>query len=136
MEGNAKRGAFVCEYVVFKEIYNLQMRNLERLGSTMFLGVIMVSDASGQAMEPFRQDSVMQDLLEILRMNLRKGDTVTRVSPTIAALLLPMVNYNTGNMVMSRVREVFYRKYPNSDVGFHYRIGPLGSEAESVSGRA
>ncbi len=130
LESNAKRGAFVCEYVVFKEIFNLQMRNLERLGSTMFLGVIMVSSANGKMMEAFKQDGVMQNLLEILRLNLRKGDTVTRVTPTIVALLLPMVNYSTGSMVMERMKKIFYQKYPNSDVGFYYRIGPLSSDCE------
>ncbi|MCQ2420933.1 MAG: amidohydrolase family protein, partial [Clostridia bacterium] len=37
-ESGSQTGAFICEYIVFKEIYNLQMRNLERSGTTMFLG--------------------------------------------------------------------------------------------------
>ena len=47
----------------------------------------------------------------------------------IVALLLPMVNYNTGHMVMERVKARFYQKYPNCSVAFNYRIGPLSSEA-------
>ena len=128
-ESNESRGAFICEYMVFKEIFNLQMRNLERLGSTMFLGVIMISSMDGSVMEPMRQDNIMQGLIEILRQNLRKGDTVSRFSPTIVALLLPMVNYHTGRMVMERIKSHFYKKYPNCSVAFSYRIGPLSSEA-------
>lgn len=128
-ESNESRGAFICEYMVFKEIFNLQMRNLERLGSTMFLGVIMISSMDGSVMEPMRQDNIMQGLIKILRQNLRKGDTVSRFSPTIVALLLPMVNYHTGRMVMERIKTHFYRKYPNCSVAFNYRIGPLSSEA-------
>lgn len=131
-ESNAQRGAFVCEYVVFKEIFNLQVRNLERLGSTMFLGVIMVANFDGTPMETMKQDNIMQGLLEILRMNLRKGDTITRFGPTIAALLLPTVNYSTGRMVMERVKNLFYKKYPNSNVAFNYRIGPLSGEGKGV----
>ena len=127
-ESNEQRGAFICEYMVFKEIFNLQMRNLERLGSTMFLGVIMISPMDGSIMEPIQQDNIMQGLIEILRQNLRKGDTVSRFSPTIVALLLPMVNYRTGRMVMERVKTHFYQKYPNCSVAFNYRIGPLGNE--------
>lgn len=127
-ERNESRGAFICEYVVFKEIFNLQMRNLERLGSTMFLGVIMVSTLDGRAMEPMKQDNMVQGLLEILKTNLRKGDTVAHFNPTIVALLLPMVNYNTGHIVMERIKKIFYRKYPNSNVAFNYRIGPLSSD--------
>lgn len=127
-ESGEQRGAFVCEYAVFKEIFNLQMRNLERLGSTMFLAVIMVSSLSGQPMDTIKQDNIMTGLLEILQQNLRKGDTITHFSPTIFALLLPTVNYTTGNMVMERVKRLFYRKYPNSNVAFNYRVGPLSSD--------
>lgn len=131
-ESNAQRGAFICEYVVFKEIFNLQVRNLERLGSTMFLGVIMVANFDGTPMETMKQDNIMQGLLEILRLNLRKGDTITRFGPTIAALLLPTVNYTTGRMVMERIKDLFYRQYPNSNVAFNYRIGPLSSEPKDA----
>lgn len=126
-ESSEQRGAFICEYAVFKEIFNLQMRNLERLGSTMFLAVIMVSNLNGQPMDSIKQDNVMQSLMELLKQNLRKGDTVTHISPTIVALLLPTVNYQTGAMVMERIKRLFYRKYPNSNMAFNYRVGPLSS---------
>lgn len=70
----------------------------------------------------------MNGTLEILKSNLRKGDTITHFSPTIFALLLPTVNYTTGNMVMERVKQLFYKKYPNSSIPFNYRIGPLSSD--------
>ncbi|MBR3904418.1 MAG: winged helix-turn-helix domain-containing protein [Clostridia bacterium] len=129
-ESGEQRGAFVCEYAVFKEIYNLQMRNLERLGSTMFLGVIMVGNPDDPTMDSIKQDNIMNGTLEILKNNLRKGDTITHFSPTIFALLLPTVNYTTGNMVMERVKQLFYKKYPNSNIPFNYRIGPLSSDMQ------
>ncbi|MBQ9944670.1 MAG: winged helix-turn-helix domain-containing protein [Clostridia bacterium] len=129
-ESGEQRGAFVCEYAVFKEIYNLQMRNLERLGSTMFLGVIMVGNPEDPTMDSIKQDNIMNGTLEILKNNLRKGDTITHFSPTIFALLLPTVNYSTGNMVMERVKQLFYKKFPNSNIPFNYRIGPLSSRME------
>ena len=69
----------------------------------------------------------MQSLMELLKQNLRKGDTVTHISPTIVSLLLPTVNYQTGAMVMERIKRLFYRQYPNSNVAFSYRVGPLSS---------
>lgn len=30
-------------------------------------------------------------------------------------------------MVMERIKRLFYRKYPNSNIPFTYRIGPLSS---------
>ena len=129
-EGSSGNGAFVCEYPVFREIYNLQMRNLERLGATMFLGIIMVGDANDASLDSIRQDNVMSGLVDICKENLRKGDIVTHFAPTIVALLLPTVNYETGHMVMERLRQLFYKRYPNSDIPFHYRLGILGSRAD------
>lgn len=127
-ESGEQRGAFVCEYSVFKEIYNLQMRNLERLGSTLFLAGVMIGDVNGDVMDSLKQEKVMSEVMEIMRENLRKGDTISRFSPRIIALLLPTVNYTTGNMVMERVKKIFYRKHPNSDVSFNYRVGPISSD--------
>ena len=129
-ESGDQYGAFVCEYSVFKEIYNLQMRNLERLGSTMFLGLIMVGDPESPDMDSIKQDSIMNSMLDILRKNLRKGDTICHLSPTTFALLLPMVNYATGNTVMERIKRQFYKRYPNTDIACNYRIGPLSSSPE------
>ena len=127
-ESGERRGAFVCEYAVFKEIFNLQMRNLERLGATMFLAIVMVSPYNDRDLDNMRLNQIMDGLLEILKQNLRKGDTITRFAPTIFALLLPTVNYNTGGMVLERVKRVFYRNYPNSNIVFNYRVGPLTSQ--------
>ena len=79
-----------------------------------------------------RQDNIMNGLMEILRKNLRKGDTITRFAPTIIALLLPTVNYNTGGMVLERIKRVFYRSFPNSNIVFNYRVGPLSSQGKPI----
>jgi GGDEF domain-containing protein len=113
---------------VFKEIFNLQMRNLERLGASMFLAIIMISPYNDKEIDSMRLDNIMTGLMDILRKNLRKGDTITRFAPTIFALLLPTVNYNTGGMVLERIKRVFYRSYPNSNIVFNYRVGPLSSK--------
>ena len=78
----------------------------------------------------------MNGLIEILRENLRKGDIITHFSPSVIALLLPTVNYNTGSMVMERIRQLFYKRYPNSDTPFHYRLGILGKDAFKIAGAA
>ena len=108
------------------------MRNLERLGATMFLAIIMVSPYNDKEIDNMRQNQIMDGLLEILKQNLRKGDTITRFAPTIFALLLPTVNYNTGGMVLERIKRVFYRSYPNSNIVFNYRVGPLSSQGMNL----
>ncbi len=129
--GSLERGAFVCDYDMFKAIYDLEMRNLERLGTTMFLGIIMVG-TDDNTYDSIRQDGIMNGLIEILRDNLRKGDIITHFSPSVIALLLPTVNFKTGNMVLERIRKLFYKRYPNSDIPFHFRLGVLGKDAFRV----
>ena len=126
-----ERGAYVCDYEMFKAVYNLEMRNLERLGTTMFLGIIMIGDGEDSS-DSIRQDNIMNGLVEILRDNLRKGDIITHFSPSVIALLLPTVNYRTGSMVMERIRQLFFKRYPNSDIPFHSRLGMLGKDAFKV----
>ena len=123
-----RRGPFICDYRAFKEIYNIQMRNLERLGSTMFLAVIMVGNGDDE--NAVAREAGMAGLMEILRRNLRKGDIVTRFSDSIVAMLLPTVNYDTGGMVMERIEHLFREVYPASTLAFHSRISPLGEPVQ------
>ena len=118
------KGPFFCDYPVFKEIYNIQIRNLERLGSAMFLAVIMLGEAEKTG--SIRRESCMAGLQEILRRNMRKGDIITRFSDNIFAMLLPMVNYTTGTMVMERIEHLYYQEYASLAIEFHARISPLG----------
>lgn len=121
-----RQGPFFCDYPVFKEIYNIQMRNLERLGSTMFLGVMMVTGENG-GLTSVSRESAMAALMEILRNNLRKGDIVTRLDADLVAMLLPTVNYSTGSMVMGRIEKLFGKEYPRGGVTLQYRVNPLGN---------
>lgn len=123
--------AFVCEYAVFKEIYNLQIRNMERTGAIVFLALIMITNMDYQPMDPLKLDDIMKDLLEVLKQNLRKGDIVTHFSASQYALLLPCAQYDNGKMVMERIKRSFYKICTNSSVMFSYRID-LIKELERV----
>lgn len=131
-QSSTECGAFVCDFPVFKEIFNLQISNIERLDSTMFLAVIMISKMSGEQLDGLKQESVMCDLIHILRMNLRRGDVITHFSPTMIAILLPTVDYSSGDGVMERIKKIFYQDYPNSNVLFNYRIAPLTAQVREV----
>ncbi len=125
-------GAFECEYAVFREIYNMQMRNLERLGSTMYIAMIMITSIDGEPLSPLKLDEIMKGLSDVLKAHLRKGDTITHFSPSQYAMLLPTVSMDSGHMVMERVKRFFYQKFPNSNVMFSYRIGPLSSNINTM----
>lgn len=128
-----EKGAMVCDYTVFRDIFNIHMRNASRMGVAIYLGIMMVCKRDGNPMETMKQSATIRGLTDILRGHLRRGDIITQVSPTIVAVLLPMVNYKTGDLVMERIKGLFYKEYPNSDILFDYRISPVVEKQGTVA---
>ena len=124
-EEDESEGAFVCEYEIFKEIYQLQRRIIQRYNSTMFLALITVSNTYEQRFDNLVLDSIMKQLLETARTNLRKGDTLSRYSAMQYVVLLPSVTYESGKMVMERIKKAFYKEYVKSSVMLTYKLRPL-----------
>jgi len=117
--------AFVCEYSVFKEFYQLQLRALERSDQVVFLGLIMVNSTDYQPIEPLKLDEIMKGLLEVLCGNLRKGDIVSRFGPSKYALILSCDTCEDGRMVLERVKRAFYQVCDSPSIRFHYRIAVM-----------
>lgn len=117
-------GALVCDIHIFREMYHLQKRCLERLGANILLGVVMVAGLEDQ---PLQLDRTMNGLMEVMRSNLRRGDTVTRQSVNQIAMLLPMASEMQGQMIMERIRRGFYAQFPNSDCRLASRFALLNA---------
>ena len=124
-ESTQQEGPFFCEYSAFKEFYCIQRRMMERLGTTMFLGIIMIVNPE-ESISSVVRESTMAGLCEIVRNNLRKGDIVSRAAPAVIAMLLPTVSYSTGSAVLERIESLFYEEYPNQSIVLSSRVTPLG----------
>ncbi len=115
------KGGFVCEYTIFKDIYRLYMRNLKRFGTQMFLGIVSIKSMNVDDIESLELDFAMKNLRELLRINLRSGDTISRYSPSQFALLLPNIeDYEVGRMVLKRLQSLFYANTNNSKYNFEF----------------
>lgn len=115
-------GAFLCDYSIFRDIYQLQLRNLERQKNKMFLALISIIQTLGDPISPLVLDGVMRELLEILKSCLRKGDTIARYSTSQFTILLPMLSYSNGQTLIGRVKKMFYKKYSDSNVGIGFQF--------------
>ena len=127
-KGKEGEGAYQCGFEEFKQIFNLLNPTMNRLGCSMFLAMILLSDqdsAEPSETENIRIRKLMDSLFVILHDNLRRGDIMTRYSSTMAIVMLPTVNYTTGNMIMERIRHLFFEENPDAGVPFHYRIDEL-----------
>lgn len=96
-------GAFFCDYEVFKNVYKLEARAASRAGHSVFLALITVVDKLGAtpAVEVLAPE--MDRLMAIIHASLRKGDVVSRFSPSQYILLLPMLSYESGQVVLRRI---------------------------------
>jgi len=121
-DDNDEKGAFVCDYSIFRDVYKLQVRNLERYDNKMFITLVTISHSFDEEFEPMVLDGIMRELLKILHRCLRKGDTITKYSHAQYAMLLPMVSYAGGSMVIGRIKKMFYKKYTDNSVKINFQF--------------
>lgn len=131
LDGDDETGAFVCDYAIFKDIYSLHMRNLKRMGTSMFIVLVTVNAMEQGASDAMVLDKVMRELMGTLQQNLRRGDTISRYSPSQYALLLPSVSFESGRAVMERVKSAFYLTCPPARYVFNYRIAPVEEDVKA-----
>lgn len=128
-ESAALQGAFIADYVTFREIYRLQIRSMNRLGisSHIVLLTCMVSSTVAPDSDRFFSLSqyAMSQLEEVLKEALRRGDVATRYSGTQYVLLLPSCTHETGTMIAQRVMDRFRQKNTKQDVTVQYRLAKL-----------
>jgi len=124
-EDSIQKGAFICDYEIFKDIYQIQVRYLERTGNPIFLALITVTSTYKDSMDPMMLDKIMDNLQEVMKSGLRKGDTIAKYSASQFVLLLPGTNYENSHNVMERLRRQYYKKYVDPSIVLDFKIKPL-----------
>ena len=119
--------ALVCDYTIFRDIYNINMRNLQRLGITMFLGVLTLTRTTESTTdsEAMLLDRIMGMLQATLKFNLRKGDTISRYGPSQFLVLLPTQSLSNGALALERVKNAFYKNCTIPDFVLSYKLTAL-----------
>ncbi len=125
-----ENSAFVCEYNVFKDIYHLQRRLLARTGDTMFLSLLSMERKANEDFEPLQHEKIMTSLLEIVRHELRCGDSICRFSDNTFAIMFPADSFENALKIMERVKASIAQNCKERDVLIVYRIRPLKNAKE------
>lgn len=118
-------GALVCEYDLFKLLYRWIARSVVRNGDAVHLLLLSITDSSGNELPRRSLDRVVDNLLDLIRSNLRRGDVVTRCSVSQFILLLPQANYEHSCRISQRILRSFNRQYPHSPAVLHTSVHPL-----------
>ncbi len=124
-EPDSLPGALVCDYDFFRVIYHAVARSLARSGDAVHIGLISVSDKDGEELSKRSLERCMENLQEIIRGGLRKGDVAARCSVSQYVLMLPQANYENSCMVCGRIIRTFSRQYPHSPAQLHFSVQPL-----------
>ncbi len=122
LEGANEKGAFCCEPSVFRDIYQLETRAIERTGDSLFLCLLTISNLKGELLKPAVQTRAMDELGESIRNSLRRGDIYSRFSVSQYLMLLPTATYENGEMVLKRIIQNFRKEYSRKDLSITYSL--------------
>ena len=126
LQEDATPGAFYCEYALFKEIYRLIVRMLERNGQSAYLCLISVADKNGKRIaNTKKQSEAVGRLRTTIQYSLRRGDVFTRYSVSQYLVLLPSINYENTQMVLDRILANFKRDNPGMTIKLQTASQPV-----------
>lgn len=103
-------GVFFCDYQIFRQIYRMEIRRMDRIGLAEHVMLLTlrkkdIDPASGMV------DAILKEGMEVLeqsiRTSLRAGDMASRYSQTQFIVLLPMCTYESGLKVAKRIQKNF-----------------------------
>ena len=98
---------FFCEFAVVKQIYQYQRRIYERTKLPLLIGLVSIHiHPQAKGNKELRIRAITQ-LLESIRLSLRKGDLYSRCSSNQFVILLPNATSNSQTAVLARIRKHF-----------------------------
>ena len=115
-------GAYYCEYSVFRDIYQLEQRAIERTGDSIYLCLLTVRTAGGELPKPSVMVRAMDSLGKAISGSLRRGDVYARYSIAQYIVLLPTASYENGCSVMKRIAASFKKEYTRKDLVIDYAL--------------
>lgn len=116
-------GAFVCDYPLFHEICQAQLRIYARYNMPLVL--CMITLAPREENPDAAETAAKMDMVErIIVKNMRRSDVVTRYGETNFLLLLYGISEEKGFGPLERVKADFYRDPNHGSYGLFYGLRP------------
>ena len=124
-EAEFQKGAFVCDYGIFKETYKIVTRQAARSNRTVSIVLITVCDSHGDLPDLNELDKVMEKLVIVIRDDLRRGDVVSKYSGAQFVIMLPDARQKDAEKITERIIRSFYRGNRKSLLQFKYKINEI-----------
>ncbi len=124
-ENSVTNGAYFCEYVVFKNIYQLEARSMVRTGKMVYLCLLNMNNKEKDFINEQDMEGQMRALKESITNSLRIGDCFCRYSPSQFMIILPTATYDMGKMVIERILDNFEKEFKYEDITISYELVPV-----------
>ena len=111
MRGEDNNRAIVCDRRVFRSLFCLQRRGMERTGGHALLGILTLTELD-PASE--KREAALNGLVKIMLLNLRRGDVITRMDESTIAMFLPNADESAANIIIDRLKRSFYLQFPST----------------------
>lgn len=118
LEKEQEPGAFCCDNNVFREIVNLQVREMRRNDTPAALMIVRLANRS---IDPEKRAVYMKQMEGTLLNELRAGDPFTKVGANQFWVLLPGATGENGGLVSHRVFNRFQKEYPKSGAAYTFK---------------
>lgn len=124
-EAEAVPGAMQCDYDYFKILCHAESRAMERSGGTVHIALLSATAMTGDPLPQRNLERIMVQLGNRIRVNLRRGDVISRCSKTQYIIMLPGADYENSCMVCRRVIHAYHRAFPHTAVHIRFMVRPL-----------
>lgn len=111
MRGEENYRAIVCDKRVFRALFRLQRRGMERTGGRALLGILTLTELDPSSE---KRDVALNGLVKIMLLNLRRGDVITRLDENTIAMFLPNADESAANIIVDRLKRSFYLQFPST----------------------
>lgn len=125
-------GAFICDYHIFRQIYRIEVRRIERSGMAEHMLLLTIRKRSTRHSDKLSEkanNEGMEALELAIRCCLRAGDVASRYSPTQFVVLLPMCSYESGTMVAERIQKYFRKLIGKKGIELVWELSELTGDA-------
>lgn len=129
-EAEFQKGAFICDYGIFKETYKIVTRQAARSNRSVSIVLITVCDSHGDLPDLNILDKVMEKLVIVIRDDLRRGDVVSKYSGAQFVIMLPDARYKDAEKITERIIRSYYKCNRKSLLQFKYKIDEIKLDAK------
>ena len=124
-ETDQAMGAYFCEYEVFKSMYQVMARRVQRTGQSGYILLFTLTDTENEIPQPKVLNRAIGLLQTAIGDSLRKGDIYARFSNSQYVVMLTSINYENCEVVSRRIETRFYLLMRNKKVLLHKKMHPM-----------